>query len=425
MKNRQILSIAAVIVMGIGTLSGCSGNENSELSYINTSDLATFSNPNIPPIVFDSSNDGVNDVSSNNHDEPSNWDTNSFSYNSNSTTSDTSTSGTKFEISALGSYYSGTTELMEFNANSVKNVILGDANVTGKTIENGDQAPDYVWNYEDKELYVSGTNATIDYTSSLSTSINIIFGPPVQGDDGNVDKFSHINSDLDFCTRSEAVESVKGILSQLNVSVSDKVDVYALRQDDMQAVVNEECEKGKFYQFDSEWQRIPVDSYTVQKNQECYYMVFNAGWNGVPIYNDPLYYMTIKDLVIFHPTITAIYSAYGLSELRITEYRSIVEKGKEITQLISPDAAAQAVGNKYKDVVGMEEISFDKMSLMYVLTPYSENGKISSYKTKIIPAWVCTLGITEYTFDRETGTNAPVTSHKNILIDAQTGLEII
>lgn len=424
MKKHQVLSIATAIVIGIGTLSGCSGNENSELDYVDVSDLATSSKPDIPPIVFgESDSTGIN-FSTNKSEDISYWDNNSFSSGDNSTTSSSSTN-TKFEVPTSCDYYSATTEIMEYDAEKVKSIIFGDAAVTDNTMTYPNRAPIYVWNYEDKELYVSNDNACVDYTSSLSTSINIIFGPPVQGNDGNVNKFPHINDDLDFCTRSEAVKSVNDTLLKLGISVSEDVDIYALCQSDMQAVVDEECAKGEFYQFDSEWQRVPVDSYTVQKNQECYYMVFNAAWNGVPIYNDTLYYMTIKDLAIFHPTITAIYSADGLAELQINEYRLIVEQGEKITHLISPETAAQAVGEKYKDVVGMETISFNKMSLMYVLTPYSENGKIVSYKTNMTPAWICTIKMTEYTYDRETGTQAPVTSHKNILIDAQTGLEII
>ena len=424
MKKYQVLSISTAFVMVVGMLSGCSGNANRELDYIDTSELATFSKPNIPPIVFGESDSMGIDFSTNKGEDISNWANNSFSSADNSITN-SSSANTEFAVPTSGDYYSATTEIMEYDAEKVKSVILGNVAVTNNTITYPDRAPIYVWNYEDKELYVSNDNACVDYTSSLSTSINIIFEPPAQENDGNAKKFPHIGDDLDFCTRSEAAKFVSNTLLNLGVSVSEEVDIYALCQGDMQAVVDEECAKGEFYQFDSEWQRIPVDSYTVRKNQECYYMVFNAEWSGVPIYNDTLYYMTIKDLAIFHPTITAIYSADGIAELRISEYRSIVGQGEKITHLISPETAAQAVGEKYKDVVGMEEISFDKMSLMYVLTPYSENGKIVSYKTNMIPAWVCTIKMTEYTYDRETGTQAPVTSYTNILIDAQTGLEII
>lgn len=434
MKKTKFTAYALGLIIGVTTLSGCSDTEEKDLKYIDVGNLAAVSNPEIPPIVFNGSetetssytsqNTGTSDTESNIGGNVSSTESDTSS-SSEALPGDNSSPKTEIEIPESGDYYLATTEIMEYDAEKVKSIIFGDATVTDNTMNYPNQAPIYIWNYEDKELYVSNDSACVDYTSDLSTSINIIFKPPADGSEGNVKKFPCIGDDLDFCTRKEAVKSVSDILMKLGICVSENVDIYALSQGDMQEVVDEECAKGRFYQFDSEWHRIPVDSYTVQKNQECYYMVFNAAWNGVPIYNETLYYMTIKDLAIFHPTITAIYSADGLAELRISEYRLISGQGEKITNLISPETAAQAVGNKYKDVVGMETISFDKMSLMYVLTPYSENGKIVSYKTNMTPAWVCTIEMTEYTYDRETGTQAPVTSHKNVLIDAQTGVEII
>lgn len=125
------------------------------------------------------------------------------------------------------------------------------------------------------------------------------------------------------------------------------------------------------------------------------------------IYNDALYYKTIKDLAIFHPTITAIFSADGLCELKVNEYRSI------------------NCGEKYKDVVGIEKIEFDEMALMYVMTPISENGKINLNKTNLTLAWVCTVKMTEFKYDRKTNAQTAVVIRKDVFIDAQTGAEII
>ena len=142
------------------------------------------------------------------------------------------------------------------------------------------------------------------------------------------------------------------------------------------------------------------------------------------IYNDALYFKTIKDLAIFHPTITAIFSADGLCELKVNEYRSI-KCGEKISRLISPETAAKIVGEKYKDVVGIEKIEFDEMALMYVMTPISENGKINLNKTNLTLAWVCTVKMTEFKYDRKTNAQTAVVSRKDVFIDAQTGAEII
>ncbi len=431
MRKTKFTALALGIVLGTMAFSGCSDTEEKDLEYVDVGDLAAASKPEIPPIVFNGSGSEASDHTSQN--AGSSGTESNTGGNASSPESGTSSSGealpgnnsspkTEIEIPESSDYYSAVAEPMKFDAEKIKSIFFGDAEVVDNSIDSPDGDPLYIWNYEDKSLHV---NNLIDYTSDPATSINIIFGPPVQNNEGNAHLFEHRNDDLDFCTREEAVKAVSDTLSELGISVYNKPVVYSLCQSDMQAVVDAECAKGEFYQFDDDWQRVPVSSYTVQKNQECYYIVFNAGWNGIPIYNGDLYYMTIKDLFIPQPKITAIYSADGLIELRVSQYHSIVKQGEKISQLISPEAAAQVIVEKYIDVVGMEKISFDEMSLMYVLTPYIENGKINSSKVTMTPAWICTVNTTEYKYDRKTGKEGLVTEKETVFIDAQTGVEII
>lgn len=408
--------LTAIVLALTAALSGCSDARERDLEYVDTSELATASTAKISPIVF-------NESSTNESTDPN--ENIIFSSSSVNKAADSgSSTHAEINIPTSSDYFTATAEIMEYDPENVKNVFFGNADVTENTLNYPNRSPVYIWENEDKRLYVSNDDAVIEYTSDLSVTINTIFGAPSQGGGGNANLFVHSGDNLDFCTKDEAVKAVSDTLTKLGVSVSEGAKVYSLSQSDMQAVVNAECEKGEFYQFDDEMNRVPVDSYTVSKNQECYYIVFSEDCGGVPIYNDALYYKTIKDLTIFHPTITAIYSADGLAELKVGEYRSI-NRGEKISQLITPEAAAQVVGEKYKDVVGIEKIAFDKMSLTYVLTPISENGKINLRKTNLTLAWVCTVSMTEYTYDRATGTQASVTSHKDIFIDAQTGVEII
>lgn len=447
MKRSQFVSKVMTLVIGIMMLSGCANNENTELDRIDVSDLITASKPVIPPIIFNDSNGTETRSSSINSESSSNQDSFGTSSNNNSlidsetssssinggssseldsfgTSSDTSSSTVaEIEIPTSGDYYCATAAIYKYDTEKVKNMFFGSSDVTDNTQHYSDREPIYMWKNEDKELCISNDDAALEYTSDLSKLVNILFSVPTQNTEEK--NFIHIGDELDFSTRSEAVNSVSNILSELGIYVSEKADIYALCQSDMQSIIDEECAKGEFYLFDDEWNRIPINSYTFQKNQECYYISFNAEWNNIPIYNNALYYMSIKDLAIFHPTITAIYSSEGLVGLKVSEYRSVIHQGEKISSLISPEAAAQVVGEKYKDVVGIEKISFNKMSLMYVLAPISENGKINLQETTMSPAWVCTVEMTEYKYDRKTGTQAAVTSQKDILIDAQTGLEII
>ncbi len=434
MRKSKFTALALGIVLGTMAFSGCSDTEEKDLEYVDVGDLAAVSNPEIPPIVFNGSGSEASDHTSQN--AGASGTESNIGGNASSPESGTSSSGealpgnnsspkTEIEIPESSDYYSAVAEPMKFDAEKAKNIFFGNADVTDDTQFIPEREPIYRWTNGDKELGFSNDEAFLEYTSDPAISINIIFGPPVQNNEGNAHLFEHRNDDLDFCTREEAVKTVSDTLSELGISVYNKPVVYSLCQSDMQAVVDAECAKGEFYQFDDDWQRVPVSSYTVQKNQECYYIVFNAGWNGIPIYNGDLYYMAIKDLFIPQPKITAIYSADGLIELRVSQYHSIVKQGEKISQLISPEAAAQVIVEKYIDVVGMEKISFDEMSLMYVLTPYIENGKINSSKVTMTPAWICTVNTTEYKYDRKTGKEGLVTEKETVFIDAQTGVEII
>ena len=55
----------------------------------------------------------------------------------------------------------------------------------------------------------------------------------------------------------------------------------------------------------------------------------------------------------------------------------------------------------------------------------NENGKINLNKTNLTLAWVCTVKMTEFKFDRKTNAQTAVVSRKDVFIDAQTGAEII
>ncbi len=173
------------------------------------------------------------------------------------------------------------------------------------------------------------------------------------------------------------------VLAKFGVNVYENSEVYALHQSDMQKVVDEKCAEGTFYDFNSyleDGELKPITSYVVDKSDECYYMVFHEEYGGVPLYNDNLGYKSIKDLTIFHPEITAVYCSDGLVGLSVDQYRKI----EKITQLIPPEAAAQVVQRKYANVMGIEKIEFDKLELMYVITPNYIDGKINIAKAKIV-----------------------------------------
>ena len=225
-----------------------------------------------------------------------------------------------------------------------------------------------------------------------------------------------------------AIPPLCAAFSLLIVAVSDNADVYALHQDDLQKCINKRIEEQRFYDPKTSVKDItakPLTSYTVDKSQECYYIVFNEEHDGISIYNQNFGYRTITDLTIFHPQIIAIYSSEGLVGLEIIEYRGEISNNERITQVITSESAAQVVAEKYADVAGVKQVEFDKLELMYVITPGIVDGKINILKAKMIPAWVCTINYTQWSMDKMTGDYADISYKATILIDAQTGAEII
>ena len=136
-------------------------------------------------------------------------------------------------------------------------------------------------------------------------------------------------------------------------------------------------------------------------------------------------YKTIKDLTVFHPEIYAVYSAEGLVGLQINNYRGNITQDEKINQLITSETASERVAAKYRDVVGIEKITFDTIELEYVIQPNYIDGKMNMDKARMSPAWVCTITIDRYQTNKETGVEELMPQKETVLIDAQTGLEII
>ena len=449
MKRIKFTTLVIALVLTAGVFSGCSGSTETAPSYVDVEDLNSGSLPEIPPIYF-----GENSSSSKTETKPSD----SIGDNSNSTSDtqssdingDTSTENSsnttstpqkddkyaEIVIPTATEYNVCTAEFSLFDPEKVKTALLGNIEVTPKIRSyNKDDPyyeyykyPSYEWIIDNTSLIVDNNSQIIELSGDLSALIGYIIFLPTDNDVGNVDEFKHINDDLDFCMREQAVKSVKDTLSKMDITVSVNADVYAFHQGDLQEHINARIKKGNFYDPKTSAKDTtakPLTSYTVDKSQECYYIVFNEEHGNVPIYNQDFGYLTITDLTIHHPQIIAIYSSDGLVGLQVSDYRGIISDNEKITQVVTAEYAAQSVAAKYADVVGMEQIDFDKLELMYVITPGIVDGKTNIFKAKMIPAWVCTIRYDQFTLDRNTQNYNTVSFKKTVLIDAQTGAEII
>lgn len=274
----------------------------------------------------------------------------------------------------------------------------------------------YTWTSKGINLGISGYSSGISLGSEFSDFILNVFYPPTVNSATNINSFEQCN--LGFCSREEAAKSVLKVLEQIGVTVHDNYEIYSLNRRDLQNAADAVLEKYPSIKDDG---MFPT---TIGSKYECYYIRFNAQYNGIPIYNQIINFKTIPDYFINNPEIEAIYSAEGLKYLRIADYPHQISLEKNVTDLISAEDAARIAVDKYKDVQTSSSISIDKLDLMYVYTPTVKNGKTSGeYSAMMTPSWICS-GTLKY--EAVNGTDRDEVELKiDIIVDAVTGKEII
>lgn len=402
---KKITSITMGIILLLGALSGCNSESNEEnIELVNVNEL-------------------------NNSVEISAVKFNGNPENNNSENNDPAA---EINIPKNAEYVTGIAEFERYDPETVKKCFFGDEEITPEIIEhNNDRFPYplYIWEKDGMQLTVENNSIFVDLTSAFSIMLDHYTFLPDYNTEGSMDEFEHNADELDFCSREQAVKNVKEKLAEININVSENADVYAICQSDLQKLIDEEIAANKFVDFNDyiKGEEDPklITSYTVDKSQECYLIVFKEEYGGVPFYNYQLGFQTVKDLTIFHPSIKVYYSADGIIGLMIDEYRAKITEEEKITSLISAKTASEKVSEKYEDIAGMEKIVFDKVELMYVITPNHIDGKVNILKAKMIPAWVCTIHVTENGLNKRTMQEEIMTHKATVLIDARTGAEII
>ncbi len=465
MRKTKITALLLGILVGVSALSGCSGEEENSMEYVDVGALQNASLPEISAVNFEtggnSGADPDNSSTANSGNSSGGNSDNSTTSQSGGQSSDNSggassgESGASSGDSASGAPAGNKTaeivipktseygvyiaEFGDFDPEKVKTALLGEVSVTPEVFDLHDRYNNvdykaYEWNTGDVSLHADSHTSIIHLTSELQHVVNRILWVPADDHDGNIEEFKRLDEPLDFCTPEQAVSDIRGKLAECGFNVSANADVYALHQDEMQRMVDELCAEGH---FDDPKDALKgrdaksLTSYPLDKSDECYYIVFNEEFGGVPVYKYQFQYKTIKDLVIIHPEIYAVYTADGLKGLMVSEYRGNITESEKVTQLITPQSAVQAVTAKYSDM-GASKVEFDKVELMYVVTPNTIDGKINVLKAKLTPAWVCTVYYTEWRKDKRQGADGNVTvgegyftGKQTVLIDAVTGAEII
>lgn len=424
---KKITALTIGISLLLGMLSGCSGGSLSDeqVDLVDVKDLNNFAV--IPAVNFteNSENSGGDSGGSGNSGNPENRENSENSETDNSEIAE-------INIPKTAEYIEGIAEFSLFEPEKVKTALFGDADITPEIIDYNDDRyphPLYIWEKDGMELYINNNSMTVDLSSAFTLMLDHLAFLPNYNYDGDIGEFEHNADELDFCSREQAVKTVGEKLAEFGVNVSENADVYAVCQSDLQKKINERIAENDLVDFNDYMKGAEepklITSYTADKSQECYIIVFNAEYNGVPIYNYQFHYLTIKDLTIFHPEIKVIYSADGIIGLSIAEYRAKITEEEKITALISAETASQKVKEKYEDIAEIENLVFDKVELMYTIAPNYIDGKVNISKAKLIPAWVCTVYVSKNGPNKRTGRDEITVDKDTILIDARTGEEII
>lgn len=413
---KKITTFTMGIILLIGTLSGCSDmgeNYENSVDFVDVGELANGSQPEIPSLFFEDpelkSETGADLESGNSQANSQN---------------DPQQPTAQVSVSAAEEYSVYNIKTTEFDPEKVKQAVFGDAEITPEFFEGSHGNKRCTWEKDGRSLDIS--EGSVYLFSKAFWFADSTVSTPGYNHDGNLEDFPNRDKELDFCSRDEAVSAVRKVLDEIGITVGDPI-VCALHQSDLQNEIDRECaERGFTYDIDKRWngeEDDKVTSYTVGKELECYYMEFKQYHNGVPLYNYDFQYMTLKDIFVSAPRITAVYSAEGVVGLRVSCPRSIVSEKEKIDKLITPETAAKSVAAKYEELAGIKSVLIDKLELMHVITPIFNGGKYDH--EELIPAWVCTVRVTEWGKDRKTGTEGYVEQKNTLWIDARTGVEII
>ena len=269
-----------------------------------------------------------------------------------------------------------------------------------------------------ESLLVGGEPSGIMYTTPLSHLVLSFFRPAdmsytaISGNDFTTDSLS-------FSSPDDAIHEVTNVLETIGLKVSDSPEIFAIDAPTAN-VVMERHRNMNIYGFNT---ALYPDSYSI--SDECYFIVFNATHNEVPIYNNGFNFTTVPDLYIGHPEIHVIYSQRGIEYLNVTLGIDEYELIETVTEIVNAESAMNIVVSRYNELITSSNIVFKSVTLMYVFKP-AGNGSQNLIMT---PAWVFdgVISSPSETFDGRGGVvvEMSVAGREVIIIDALTGVEII
>lgn len=214
----------------------------------------------------------------------------------------------------------------------------------------------------------------------------------------NMDKFQKEN--LAFMERKECIETVKALLAQFDITVSDNFQCYAL---DYQTLQEEEVTLDI---NDNPQPEEAKPSWT--EADECYYFKFSQEYDGVEIYNGG-YGDYITGNGYPETAIEVIYGREGVVYLRIQNvYQGIGESVEKVT-LNKIEDLIEGLQKKYALLIPTQTDTVTDVKLLYIPCDSGNN------KTSLIPAWIVQI---------ETPVEGMGNYRSTVLINGITGKEL-
>lgn len=214
--------------------------------------------------------------------------------------------------------------------------------------------------------------------------------------------------DLSFMSREDAVSEVRGLLSQLPITLSEEVEVYAIDHETMQEYQNNILENDP----------TTAVNYTLKEvlteEDDCYLICFQSLQNHLPVTQKD-YTTLAQDRYILGSRVEIFYSANGIINLYISGAYQVQRTGDRAESFISAQQAIEKVVETKKAVFSDERLAIIDCRFEYVGVPY--NNMVG--EVLLTPAWNITV---EHTM--ETSGESLRTCCETVSINAITGDEI-
>jgi hypothetical protein len=218
------------------------------------------------------------------------------------------------------------------------------------------------------------------------------------------------NNDLPFMSVDEAVQSVQELLLAVDVIV-EPIWVGAFDSTVIQAALDAEAEIA--HDFSREQTPVTADDFP-----DAYMIGMRQIINGVPVTGKLITLVqgneNIPGIVSATPFIQVTVTADGISSLTLGSVFSVTTVAQDSPDLISIEEVVEAIRADYENVINTEQITLDRLELLYAMLPKSRTqpNTLESY-----PIWIAS-GATVYTCVR----TGQVKQHEiSFAIDAISG----